>query len=147
MNTETFVGDGWTATTTTYHSSDLNINNSICDQPLKLWQCHAKGIFNNQWLLWLWKSRAWEIPEAEQSYTEACQKDFRDHGNATVEGQDLASTYVLHPHLRIGCPDFKMGWKGVMGRSVMEQGVMEQGVMEQGVMEWRCDGAESRVLG
>ena len=98
-------------------------------------------------MLRLQKSGVWEIPEAEQSYTEAHRKDFRDHGNATVEGQDLASTYVLHPCPRTGCPDFGMGWKGVMGRSVMEQGVMEQGVMEQGVMEWRCDGAESRVLG
>ena len=49
-----------------------------------------------------------------------------------MEGQDLASTYVLHPCPRTGCPDFRMDWKGVMGRSVMEQGVMEQ----------RCDGAE-----
>ena len=83
-----------------------------------------------------------EIPEAEQSYTEARRKDFQDHGNATVEGQDLASTYVLHPRPRTGCPDFRMDWKGVMGWSVMEWGVMEWGVMEQ-----RCDGAESRVLG
>ena len=79
----------------------------------------------------------WEILEAERSYTEACRKDFQDHGNATVEGQDLASTYVLHPHPRTGCPNFRMGWKGVMGQSVMEQGVTE----------WRCDGVESRVLG
>ena len=61
------------------------------------------------------------------SYTEACWKDFRDHGNATVEGQDLASTYVLCPCPRTGCPDFGMDQKGVMGQSVMEQ---------------RCDGAE-----
>ena len=70
-------------------------------------------------LLRLWKSGAWEIPEVEQSYTEACQKDFWDYGNAIVEGQDLAST-------RTGCPDFGMGWKNVMGWSVMEQGVTEQ---------------------
>ena len=73
----------------------------------------------------------------EWSYTEACWKDFQDHRNATVEGRDLASTYVLCPCPRTGCPDFGMGWKGVMGWRVMEQGVMEQ----------RCDGAESRVLG
>ena len=54
-----------------------------------------------------------------------------------MEGQDLASTYVLHPRPRTGCPDFGMDWKGVMGQSVMEWGVMER----------RCDGAESRVLG
>ena len=83
-------------------------------------------------MLRLQKSRVWEIPETEQSYTEAHRKDFWDHGNATVEGQDLASTYVLHPCPRTGCPDFGMGWKGVMGQSVMEG---------------RCDGAESRVLG
>ena len=77
-------------------------------------------------MLRLWKSRVLEIPEAEQSYTEACQKDFLDHGNATVEGQDLASTYVLCPRPRTGCPDFRMGWKDVMGQSMMEQGVMEQ---------------------
>ena len=59
-----------------------------------------------------------------------------------MEGQDLASTYVLHPCPRTGCPDFRMDWKGVMGRSVTEQGVTEQGVTER-----RCDGAESRVLG
>ena len=74
----------------------------------------------------------WKILEAEQSYTEAHQKDFQDHGNATVEGQDLVSTYVLCPCPRTGCPDFGMGQKGVMGQSVMEQ---------------RCDRAESRVLG
>ena len=68
----------------------------------------------------------WEILEAEWSYTEAYQKHFRDHGNATVEGQDLASTYVLCPHPRTGCPDFRMGWKDVMGQSVTEQGVTEQ---------------------
>ena len=77
-------------------------------------------------LLRLQKSGVWEILEVERSYTEACQKDFRDHGNATVEGQDLASSYVLCPRPRTGCPDFGMGWKGVMGRSVMEQGVTEQ---------------------
>ena len=49
-----------------------------------------------------------------QSYTEACQKDIWDHRNATVEGQDLASTYVLRPHPRTGCPDFGMGQEGVM---------------------------------
>ena len=87
-------------------------------------------------VLRLQKSRAWEIPEAEQSYTEAHRKDFRDHRNATVEGQDLASTYVLHPHPRTGCPDFGMGWKGVMGQSVTEQGMTV----------WRCDGVESGVL-
>ena len=54
-----------------------------------------------------------------------CQKDFQDHRNATVEGQDLASTYVLRPHPRTGCPDFGMGRKSVMGWSVMERGVME----------------------
>ena len=54
-----------------------------------------------------------------------------------MEGQDLASTYVLCPCPRTGCPDFRMDRKGVMGRSVMEWGVMEQ----------RYDGAESRVLG
>ena len=54
----------------------------------------------------------------------------------------MASTYVLCPHPRTGCPDFGMDQKGVMGQSVMEWGVTEQGVME-----WRCDGAESRVLG
>ena len=54
-----------------------------------------------------------------------------------MEGQDLASTYVLRPRPRTGCPDFRMDQKGVMGRSVMEQGVTEQ----------RCDRAESRVLG
>ena len=64
-----------------------------------------------------------------------------------MEGQDLASTYVLHPHPRTGCPDFGMDWKGVMGWSVTEWGVMEQGVTEWGVTERRCDGAESRVLG
>ena len=88
-------------------------------------------------MLRLRKSGAWEILEAEWSYTEACWKDFWDHGNATVEGQDLASTYVLCPRPRTGCPDFGMGQKDVMG----------QGVTEQGVTEWRCDGAESRVLG
>ena len=85
-----------------------------------------------EWLLRLQKSRAWEIPEAEQSYSEAHQKDFWDHGNAMAEGQDLASTYVLHPCPRTGGPDFRMDWKDVMGWSVMEQ---------------RCDGVESRVLG
>ena len=79
-------------------------------------------------LLSLWKSGVWEIPEAERSYTEARQKDFRDHGNATVEGQDLASTYVLRPCPRTGCPDFGMGQKGVMGWGVMERGVTEQRV-------------------
>ena len=79
----------------------------------------------------------WENPEVEWSYTEACQRNFWDHGNATVEGQDLASTYVLCPRSRTGCPDFGMGWKGVMGRSVTEWGVTEQ----------RCDRAESRVEG
>ena len=64
-------------------------------------------------------------------------KDFQDHGNATVEGQDLASTYVLRPCPRTGCPDFRMDWKGVMGRSVTERGVTEQGVTEQ-----RSDGVE-----
>ena len=67
-----------------------------------------------------------------------------------MEGQDLASTYVLCPRPRTGCPDFGMDRKGVMGQSVMEQGVMERGVKgvtEQGVMERRCDGVESRVLG
>ena len=59
-----------------------------------------------------------------------------------MEGQDLASTYVLCPCPRTGCPDFGMDQKGVMGQSVMEQGVTERGVMEQ-----RCDGTESRVLG
>ena len=54
-----------------------------------------------------------------------------------MEGQDLASTYVLCPRPRTGCPDFGMDQKGVMGQSVTEWGVME----------WRCDGAESRVLG
>ena len=54
-----------------------------------------------------------------------------------MEGQDLASTYVLCPHPRTGCPDFGMDRKGVMGWSVMERGVTEQ----------RCDGAEGRVLG
>ena len=49
-----------------------------------------------------------------------------------AEGQDLASTYVLHPCPRTGGPDFRMDWKDVMGWSVMEQ---------------RCDGVESRVLG
>ena len=49
-----------------------------------------------------------------------------------MEGQDLASTYVLRPRPRTGCPDFRMDQKGVMGRSVMEQGVTEQ----------RCDRAE-----
>ena len=88
-------------------------------------------------MLRLQKSGAWEIPEVERSYTEACRKDFQDHRNATVEGQDLASTYVLFPSPRTGCPDFRMGWKGVMGQRVMEQGVMER----------RYDGAESRVLG
>ena len=68
-------------------------------------------------MLRLQKSGVWEIPEAEQSYTEACQKDFWACRNATVEGQDLASTYVLHPCPRTGCPDFRMGWKGVMGQS------------------------------
>ena len=53
-----------------------------------------------------------------------------------MEGQDLASTYVLCPHPRTGCPDFNMGQEGVMGQSVMEQGVMEQ----------RCDGEERRAL-
>ena len=72
-------------------------------------------------LLRLQKSGAWEIPEAEWSYTEACQKDFWDHGNATVEGQDLASTYVLCPCPRTGCPDFGMGLKDVMSQSVTEQ--------------------------
>ena len=67
----------------------------------------------------------------EWSYTEEHWKDFWDHGNATVEGQDLASTYVLRPRPRTGCPDFRMGQKGVMGWSVMEWGVMEWGVMEQ----------------
>ena len=42
-----------------------------------------------------------------------------------MEGQDLASTYVLRPHPRTGCPDFRMDRKGVMGWSVME---------------WGCDG-------
>ena len=54
-----------------------------------------------------------------------------------MEGQDLASTYVLCPRPRTGCPDFGMDQKDVMGWSVMEQGVTEQ----------RCDGPESRVLG
>ena len=54
-----------------------------------------------------------------------------------MEGQDLASTYVLHPHPRTGCPDFGMDQKGVMGQSVMEQGVTEWGVTER-----RCDGME-----
>ena len=81
-------------------------------------------------MLRLQKSGVWEILEAEQSYTEACWKDFWDHRNATVEGQDLASTYVLHPRPRTGCPDFRMGQKGVMGWSVMEQGVTKQGVTE-----------------
>ena len=49
----------------------------------------------------------------------------------------MASTYVLCPRPRTGCPDFGMDRKGVMGRSVTEQGVTEQ----------RCDRAESRVLG
>ena len=49
-----------------------------------------------------------------------------------MEGQDLASTYVLCPRPRTGCPDFGMDWKGVMGQSVTEWGVTEQ----------RCDGAE-----
>ena len=71
----------------------------------------------------LWNSGEWESPEAEQSYTEARWKDFWDHRNATVEGQDLASTYVLHPHPRTGCPDFGMGQKGVMSWSVTEQRV------------------------
>ena len=62
----------------------------------------------------------WENLEAERSYTEARQKDFWDHRNATVEGQDLASTYVLCPHPRTGCPDFGMDRKGVMGWSVTE---------------------------
>ena len=79
----------------------------------------------------------WEILEVEWSYTEACQKDFQDNENATVEGQDLASTYVLCPHPRTGCPDFRMGQKGVMGWSVMEWGVTEL----------RCDRAESGILG
>ena len=78
----------------------------------------------------------WEILEAERSYTEALWKDFWNHGNATVEGQDLASTYVLHPQPRTGCPDFGMGWEGVMGWSVS---VTEQGVMEQGVTEQRAE--------
>ena len=52
---------------------------------------------------------------------------FWDHGNATVEGQDLASTYVLCPRPRTGCPDF--------------------GMDQIGVTEQRCDRAESRVLG
>ena len=82
-------------------------------------------------MLRLLKSGAWEILEVEQSYTEACWKDFQDHRNATVEGQDLASTYVLCPRPRTGCPDFGMGQKGVMGQSVME---------------WGCDRVESRVL-
>ena len=69
----------------------------------------------------------WEILEAERSHTEAHWKDFQDHRNATVKGhwQDLASTYVLRPCPRTECPDFGMGWKGVMGQSVMEWGVME----------------------
>ena len=105
------------------------------------WKCSIMGTLSFSrlktvgfwwFLLRLRKSGAWEIPEAEWSYTEACQKDFWDHGNATVEGQDLASTYVLCPHPRTGCPDFRMGQKGVMGWGVMEQ---------------RCDRAESRVLG
>ena len=54
-----------------------------------------------------------------------------------MEGQDLASTYVLCPHPRTGCPDFGMDRKGVMGQSVTERGVTER----------RCDRAESRVLG
>ena len=74
-------------------------------------------------VLRLWKFGEWEIPEVERSYTKAHQKDFQDHGNATVEGQDLALTYVLCPHPRTGCPDFRIGQKGVMGQSVMEQGV------------------------
>ena len=85
---------------------------------------HDDQFFQSK-LLKLQKSRAWEIPEAEQSYTEGHRKDFQDHRNATVEGQDLTSTYVLHPCPRTGCPDFRMGWKGVMGQSVMEQGVTE----------------------
>ena len=72
-------------------------------------------------MLRLQKYGAWGIPEAEQSYTEAHWKDFWDHGNATVEGQDLASTYVLHPCPRTGCPDFRMGWKGVMEWGVKER--------------------------
>ena len=84
-------------------------------------------------MLRLWKSRVWEILEVERSHTEARRKDFQDHGNATVKGhwQDLASTYVLCPCPRTGCPDFGMGWKGVMGQSVMEWGVMGWGVMER----------------
>ena len=67
-------------------------------------------------VLRLQKSGVWEIPEAEWSYTEAHRKDFQDHRNATVEGQDLASTYVLCPRPRTGCPDFRMGQKGVWVR-------------------------------
>ena len=108
---------------------------------LQLWQHWCKGIVTisviggtrqsyrlKMWyrnLLRLQKSRAWEISEAEKSYTEAHQKDFRDHRSATMEGQDLASTYVLCPCPRTGCPNFGMGQKGVMGWSVAEWGVTD----------------------
>ena len=71
-------------------------------------------------LLRLRKSSVWENLEWSRATLRHIGRIFLDHRNATVEGWDLASTYVLHPCPRTGCPDFGMDRKGVMGQSVTE---------------------------
>ena len=96
-----------------------------------------------------------EIPDhgkfqkAERSYTEALREQVYGATEMclSMQGQDLASTYVLRPHPRTGCPDF--GQKMESGQWNVGEGMQRwgRGCDVTGCDRTERDEAESGNLG